>query len=291
MAEVTATPSAASVLTTETPAAPAPAVTETPASAAPAAWHDSFDADTKGWLQNRGYDKLDEKAALNESIKGFRNVEKLIGAPAEQILKLPGKDAKPEEYGVIYDKLGRPADPSKYDLKFGTDTRPVDPAFDGFAKGLFHKVGLSQSQAAEVAKEFTAYTDKVVNDKVSGYKADLQKQEVELKTEWGGGYDQQVGVAKQFIHAAGIKGEQIDQLEQVMGFAGVMKFFNQLGSKIGESKYVDNNESGGFGGLSKEAAATKIGQLRNDVEFAKKLGANDAATKAEWDRLHVIAYG
>ena len=49
------------------------------------AWYGSFDQETSGWLENRGLTKLDEKSAIPELVKGFRNAEKYIGTPAERL--------------------------------------------------------------------------------------------------------------------------------------------------------------------------------------------------------------
>lgn len=271
-----------------TPAAGTPA-SGTPASGTPAAtWFDGYDADTKGWVANRGYDKLEAPAALSEAIKGFRNAEKFIGVPVEQVLKLPGKDAKPEDFNAVYDKLGRPADPAKYEVDFG---QAADTKFVDFSKGLFHKIGLNNEQAKVAAAGLSEFTKTAIEGQIAAYGQKLAQQEVELKGKWGTGYDQNVGVAKQAIGALGINKEQIDSLEQTMGFSGVMELFHTIGSKVGESPFHGQGESGGFGALSKEAAQSEIGRLKGDVEFTKKIVAGDAEAKAKWDDLHRKAYG
>src|SRR5688572_23977637 len=97
-------------------AAAAPAASSV-AAANNASWADGLDADTKGWVTGKGFDKLDATAALPELIKGYRGAEKTLGVPADQILRLPGKDAKPEDWRGVYTKLGLPEKPEGYEIK------------------------------------------------------------------------------------------------------------------------------------------------------------------------------
>jgi hypothetical protein len=45
-----------------------------------------------------------------------------------------------------------------------------------------------------------------------------------------------------------------------------------------------------MGGMTVEAAKVRIGQLKSDKEWVAKYAAGGADQKAEWDRLHKIAY-
>lgn len=101
-----------------------------------------LDADTRTWLQKAGVD-ADPKALATKAY----NQEKLLGGS----IRLPGKDATPEELTEFFGKLGRPAEADKYELKAPTDL-PEGIPYDGeVAKGFrtaAHAAGLSQTQAA-----------------------------------------------------------------------------------------------------------------------------------------------
>lgn len=112
-----------------------------------------------------------------------------------------------------------------------------------------------------------------------------------LKTEWGAGYDKQIEVAKRAAVGLGVDAKTIDALEGAMGYAKVMKFFNGLGSKMGEAEFVGGDGKGNFGAVATpQAAAARIAELRKDQAFAARFVAGDVAAKAEMERLHKLAY-
>jgi hypothetical protein len=85
-------------------------------------WHDGVEADTVGFWQNKGYKVDDPKALATDLTKQYRELERHIGAPPDQILRLPKADAKPEDIKAFWSKLGAPADAKEYDfsgIKFG----------------------------------------------------------------------------------------------------------------------------------------------------------------------------
>src|SRR5256885_6120890 len=53
--------------------------------------------------------------------KSFVDTKRMVG----DSIRLPKSDASPEEWGKLYDKLGRPAAPDKYELQT-PDGVPVD---------------------------------------------------------------------------------------------------------------------------------------------------------------------
>src|SRR4051812_33433335 len=52
---------------------------------------------------------------MSTAIQSHRNLEKLVGVPADKLLRLPTDDS-PEAWNAIYDKLGRPKDAAGYNL-------------------------------------------------------------------------------------------------------------------------------------------------------------------------------
>lgn len=102
-----------------------------------------LDADTREWLAKR--EIKDPLAAA----KLAHEQSKLLG----NAVRVPGKDAKPEEVEAFYEKLGRPKTADEYDFK-PPENLPEDLPYDGeraksFA-GLAHKIGLTKAQAAAV---------------------------------------------------------------------------------------------------------------------------------------------
>lgn len=270
--------------------APAAAPEGTPPSAAPAeAWYSGmgFDQDTIGWMENRGLTKLDQSEALKNALSGFRNAEKFLGVPKDQLLRLPNFDtAEQTELDQFYNKLGRPADAKGYELPVpeGAPTEYAD-----YMKEVFHKAGITAKQAkilAEANNEFGAKIGQATEQQ----KLEMNKtQQESLRKEWGEAYDAQMGTARYAFQELGVDAETVDKLQDAMGFDGVMKFFANLGSKFGEGRFVSGGASSN-GPMTPNQAQAQIRQLQNDVEFGRKLTAGNAEAKALWDRLHRFAF-
>jgi hypothetical protein len=275
---------------TEPTAAP---VGDTGAQAAPAqsaensSWYSSYDTDTVGWLENRGLTKLDSNAAMPEVIKGFRNAEKYIGTPAESLIKIPKADAPDDAWNEVYTKLGRPQDPKEYALSVPDG---VDPSFAEWAKGTFHELGVTKTQGEKLSAKWNDYVSQQVGSQEQQYKTQVADQTNKLKAEWGQAFDQNVNIAKRAAQEFGVDSTTIDKMESAMGFDGVMKFFQTIGSKIGEHSYESGEAQGFNGAMTPNAAQSRIRQLQNDGEFVKKYIAGNVDARGEMERLHKLAY-
>ena len=262
------------------PAAPAAA----PAPAAP--WYGTFDQDTVGWLENRGLTKLEATAALPEVIKGFRNAEKYIGVPAEQIVRLPKADAPQEAWNDVYTKLGRPADPNGYEVKI---PEGVDGSFADWAKNSFHELGISKTQGEQLASRWNEFVGKQTEVSQAQYKNTVAEQNNALRAEWGQAYDQNVNIAKRAAQEFGIDAQTVDKLEQSLGFDGVFKMLHNIGSKIGESSFTAGEAQSAIS--TPNAAVAKIKMLQQDKGFVEKYIAGNAEARAQMEALHKQAYG
>lgn len=253
-----------------------------PAATPPAAssdWTSGFDADTKGYIQNKGFKDP------GSVIESYRNFEKLMGAPKERILKVPEKAEDVEGWNGIYQKLGRPEKPEGYKFEM------KDQEFGKWAQGTFHELGLSESQAAKLVGKWNEYANGVSTKQQESYANKISQEGEALKKEWGAAYDQNIAQAKRAVQGLGLDGEKIDALEKVMGFAGVMKFVHSLGTKLGEDSFVSgDSKSGGFGAMTPEAAMNRINAIKADKSFVEKYLAGDLAARQEMERLHKFAY-
>lgn len=123
-------------------------------SAAGAATADPFsglDAGTLEWIGKAGIKDVSTLAAK------ARNAESLIG----KAVVLPGEDAKPEDWGKVYDRLGRPESADKYEFAL-PEGLPEDftysKEFADEARAKFHEAGLSTKQAAALHDWFVSKT-------------------------------------------------------------------------------------------------------------------------------------
>jgi hypothetical protein len=142
----------------------------------------ALDEDTRGWLQTKGLGDVQSLA------KSARESEKLLGG----MVKLPGKDATPEEREAFLNKLGRPEKVDGYQFTPPKDM-PEGLPYDGdrakaFA-GVAHKLGITQEQAAGLHDWFMADSVNTFNGMGEVQKTAMQQRGVaeteKLVKEWG----------------------------------------------------------------------------------------------------------
>lgn len=128
----------------------------------------ALDEDTRTWLQTKGVDSIDKLA------KSARESEKMLG----DRIKVPGKDATPEELDAFYKKLGRPDKSDDYQFTVPKDL-PKELPYDGERaaklKVAAHKLGLNSEQAQ-------AIHDLYIADQVEGLTGASQRTQA-LNTE------------------------------------------------------------------------------------------------------------
>lgn len=99
-----------------------------------------LETDTREWLTKREIKDLKGLGKL------AHEQSKLLGSA----IRVPGKDAKPEEVQEYLNKLGRPEAPDKYEFQVPKDL-PEEVPYDADRatefKQLAHEIGLTQAQA------------------------------------------------------------------------------------------------------------------------------------------------
>jgi len=240
--------------------------------------------ETKTWVTNKNF----ESAAI--ALESHRNFEKLQGVPQERLVALPERSDDKEGWGKVFSKMGRPENAEGYGIK-ATEQNPASESFLKWAGGTFHEIGLSKAQGENLVNKWNDFTTehlKGESDKTAGL---ATEQQAKLKADWGSVHDTNLNLARQAATGLGVSGEEIDQLQKVMGFDGVMKLFHNIGTKTGEHKFVGNDGGGsGFGGMTPEQARAKIIDLQKDLEFGKLVTAGNAEAKEKWNNLHKWAY-
>lgn len=262
--------------------APAPAASGAPAPApaagsAPAAdWLNGMDDATKGFVTNKGWKNP------AEVLGSYQNLEKLVGAPADKLVKLPAADDA-DGWKAVHAKLGCPQTPAEYN--FNADAaKGGNPDFAKWAGENFQALGLSVKQGQELAGRFEKYAEGLKAAQDQAQITQLQEGQKGLQKEWGAAYDQNVQIAKRGAAVMGVDKATLDKIENAIGFDGVMKLFHSMGAKTGEANFVHG--SPGNGALTPAAAAERISALKADPTFVKRYTEGDANARQEMQRLH-----
>lgn len=252
-------------------------------------WYSALDADTQAYITSKGLADKPAHEAFAQAAKSHREAEAYIGTPADQLLKLPKADAKPEEWDAVHTRLGRPVTADKYDLagvKF-TDGSEVDAAFTDFVRAEAFKGGLSQAAATAMAQGFVNFLEKQTAADAGEQTAALEAQRSELKASWGQNFDANLFIARQAALKLGLTPEQVAAMETSMGYKNLMEAFSTIGRKIGEDTFVADT-SRGDGTMTADQAKARIAEMKTDSDFQKRLLAGGAAEAREFKAMHEI---
>lgn len=169
-------------------------------------------------------------------------------------LKLPGKDATPEDWAAFYKSIGAPETAEAYEL-------PVPEGEDtGFAKTAaewFKDAGLLPQQAQALAGKWNEF---VTAQKTAAQTAEVERikaldsrnkaEEASLKNEWGGEHEANMELARRAVRQF-LPGDKaadvITAIEDKLGYAATMKFMHSLGKGLGEHDAPglgQNNQAG-----------------------------------------------
>ncbi len=231
----------------------------------------------------------------NSVLKSAMNLEKMIGAPAEEVVRVPA-NADEETLRSVYSKLGMPDTPDGYE--FNQDGPMADENLQGPMKELYHKAGLTKAQAAILEQGAGALSEHLGNQDAEAYQATIAAQDKELQKEFGNAYNKQISIAQQAAEQLGFNGDILNAIESAVGYKETIKFMAGLGSYLGESRFVDGNgggEGGNFGmSSSPEQAKNAWATFQSNPEKVKalndKMHPNHKAVLEEKNRLFSLMY-
>lgn len=260
----------------ETPALETPAI-ETPA---PPEWVGTLPDDLKADPTLVKYQNVEALA------RGHLETKKL----ASSKLTVPGAEATPEDWGKVWDAVGRPENPDKYDLKLVE--LPVDAPEEARTalaettkpfRELAYKIGLTGAQA-------TALSEYRLEEN-NAYHAKGAAEIAALKGELGADYAPKLDRGqKAFAQLFGDDAEAVQllqELDQKVGSARLVKMAMRLGDVMGEHQLIDTDTVEGFGEVAD--AQGKLTELQGDKTWRQKLNDGDVKVVAQRKRLLELA--
>jgi hypothetical protein len=258
------------------------------------AWHKGADAETLGFLQQRGWDSKPANEAAFEAIKSYREAAKHIGAPPEQILRMPKDAADEAGWAALRSRLGVPSSVEGYDLASvakRADGTEVSADLLAFARSAALASNLPATDAARFATELIKFEDGRTNAASAEKTAKLAEATAALKANWSTNYEANLFIAKGAAAALGATPEQVAALEGVVGYDKVMEMFRLVGTKIGEDKFVNSLNSNLPGVMTVEQASSQKSELMADKAWVDSYLAGDAAKIRQMTALNTIIVG
>jgi hypothetical protein len=178
-----------------------------------------------------------------------------------------------------------------------TDTLKVITHADGsalsteeqtaWAKKSF-SLGLKPADALTLVSESVKEADAARSAGSVEEQGKLAAQKTELAKNWGPNYEANMFVAKQTAGKLGVTPEQITALEKVVGYDKVMDMFRNIGTKIGEDRFVLNPANPGVGAMTREQAVDRKASLMKDNAWVTGYLGGDAAKIQEMTALNTM---
>lgn len=251
-------------------------------------WFEPLDAETKGYIQTRGLDKKTAVDAFSEAYKAHREAEKLIGAPANEIIRLP-KDPNAPEWKGVWERLGKPVEEKGYDLSTvkRTGDKPIEDALADTLRKAAFEANLPKDAATRVAASVIKHLDAEAAATAALASDKLIAEKAELKKNWGANEAANMVVAQAAVKALGVDPAAVSALEKVIGYAKVMDMFRNIGSKIGEDKFVQAG-GGTSGVMTREQAVSEKAELMRDTAWAKRYTSGGVEENRKMQALNKI---
>lgn len=247
-------------------------------------WTDGFDASDLELVAGKKWEKPGDLLA------GYKAAQHFIGAPADELLRVPKSGLSPEDLKPIFERIGVPKDPAAYkfdDVKLPDEMKP----FVGkFTAEVAREAGLTQHGAKAVVEWFLRTNAAEAEAAEKRFVEEQGKAKTVLTAEWGQAAPAKLQAAETFAKAMGLDDETVSLLEGAKGPEWVLRTFSALGEKLGEYKLVEG-EGQLEGGLTKAAAQAKVNELRADPAFMDRKHPRHAQVLAEIDKLSTLIHG
>lgn len=211
---------------------PAPPAAETPAQLQFLAGPDG--ALPEGWRSHlppeiRDAKSLDNVRTLQGLAASYVSAQRMVGADK---LAIPGKDATPEEWGKVFDAIGRPKDASGYSSLSG-DASGLTPEQAKEVGEAFWKNGFTDAQATAIMDLYRQQSEANAAEADRGRAAS----EAELRRDWGLMYSQKLRLADGMLTALGLR--EVMAGNPLLNDARFIRALAAYGEKVGEARLAD----------------------------------------------------
>lgn len=290
-------------------AATAGAATAGAAPAAGAPWYgDKIDEVTRGFWQNKGIDPSDPISVATKLTEFYRKAESHIGAPPEEMLRIPKPNAPEADIRAYWGRIGVPAEAKDYDLstvKF-SDGKDLGPLADVLRTALLDG-RVPKDRAVQVAQHIVKQRESEAASALAERTAVIKTEREALEKNWGTNKAYNEQIAKRALEdlgkAAGLNADQTKAAWDALSMTGgigasyAMEMLRTIGARLnttpaGESPFVGGQPGAGGGNVMSQAQAkARIDELKMDKGFYKRLVTDkEVAARREWDDLHKIAF-
>ncbi len=269
---------------------PAPAF-EAPNDGGNKPWYEGkADEATVGYFTARGWGG-DAVTAAIEASKAHREAEKKLGIPSNEVVRFPTKQDDPA-WAQVWERLGVGKTAAEYDLSnVKVNGKALDPALATTLQTLAHTLNLPKDRAPILAAEIAKLDVSRATAADAAKVAKIQEERGALVKDWGNHFEANKMVASNAAARFGITPEEINALEGTVGYARTMMFLRDVGMRMGEDKFIRNDQKPGGGTMSVPEAKAQIETLKADRDWVNRYRNGGAAEAKQFSDLTKIIAG
>jgi hypothetical protein len=262
------------------------------------------DGEFLGHAQNNGWDKLAPADAAAAAIKAHREAQKMIGVPANELLRIPKPSSPTNEIDAFWGRLGAVKDAKDIDLSGikSASGEPLDPKVADVLRNNAIALRAPKDVVTGLAAALQKHFDAEAAARAAEHTTVTQEQQAALDRNWGKNKQVNMVIAQTALErigqAAGLTADQItagwDALSKVGGIGAsyAMQMLLTLGQRMSEDTFKGGGLPPANGGvMSREQALAEIADLKKDKAFAQRIFEGNVEDKKRWSNLHKIAYG
>jgi hypothetical protein len=257
-------------------------------------WFDGLEDVDKGVIQNKNWHELAPADAAKAAFVYGRDLEKKLGLPADQVLRIPAPDDA-AGWKPVLKHLGVPDTAEGYDFTSvkNADGSTVDPAFMNLMRETAAKFNLPVKAATGVAEAILRFSETAEANEKTADMVEVQKQKDALAANWGGNAETFKFIADRAAAMMGISAEELNAIASSSNYATVMGALLKIGQKSGEAALLLDNGGGGPRAMTRDQAAARLDDIQSgrDPEFYKKWRAGDKAAVDEFNYLNHTIVG
>lgn len=253
-----------------------------------------FDADTQGWLKNKGWDGKPHMDAIAEMTKSYREYERYRGVPEDQIARIPKADAPEAEKAAFWQRLGAGSKPEDYDfkdvVKFSDGSDELDAALVDALRARFPAIGVTKAQASEIVKAVREFAETDVKNDTANTQAKIKEEADALKKSWGANMTVNTVIADKAAEALGWGKDFLQRLAAsgAIGQAQIAQGLLIAGQRMGEARFVQSPSGGNGAAMTKEQAQAQLNTLLADTKWAERLQSGDTTARREFNDLTAL---
>ena len=266
---------------------PDPVPSPAPAPAPAANWYDTLPDPVKAHITNRGHNTEDAPTAAAKLAEAHYAAQRLIGVPAEQIVRLP-KDANDPSYVDAYKRvaaLGVPKTAEEYTFE-GVAEEPA-----ARARALAFKLGLPAHQATGLAAELVA-ADALAEAKAKATNdVNAAADQATLRAAWGANYDLNLFKANRVVEALGWDKATVDKMQATVGGNALLNGLLNLAGKMDEAVILRDSGGSRTPTLTRDQAVTRKTEIMMASSMRKFTPAELTEAQIELSKLNAIIVG